>query len=132
MVYWNLLVGTYPTTAMLKTSTGVRDKVATSLLDLALLVATANSALVLPENAPTLVSVVVLALLTLDLMVASSSTLTSTITVKVPPLRATPDYLLLNPTVEALVVDASKVLYPAHHLLTASSSAAVDLVPALD
>jgi len=127
----------FPTTPMLKNSTGVRDKDAASSLDLALLAASANSALALVEDAPTLVSVVVHAPATLDLMVASSSTPTSTTTVKAPVPRTPPDYPLLKATVEALAVDVSKVLYlPALPLLvlllSASSSAAVDLVAALD
>jgi len=126
-----------PTTPMLMNYTGVRDKDAVSLLDLALLTVTASSALVPVEDVPTLVSVVVLAPVTLDLMVASSSTPTLTTIVKALVPRTLLDYPLLKATVEVLAVDASKVLYLLALLLlpkplSASSSAAVDLVAALD
>jgi len=126
-----------PTTPMLMNYTGVRDKDAVSLLDLALLTATVNSALVPVEDVPTLVLVVVHAPVTLDLMVASSSTPTLTTIVKTLVPRTPLDYPLLKATVEVLAVDASKVLYLLALpllvlLLSASSSAAVDLVAALD
>jgi len=126
-----------PTTPMLMNYTGVRDKDAVSLLDLALLTATVNSALVPVEDVPTLVLVVVHAPVTLDLMVASSSTPTLTTIVKTLVPRTPLDYPLLKATVEVLAVDASKVLYLLALpllvlLLSASSSAAVDLAAAPD
>jgi len=126
-----------PTTPMLMNYIGVRDKDAVSLLDLALLTATVNSALVPVEDVPTLVLVVVHAPVTPDLTVASSSTPTLTTIVKTLVPRTPLDYPLLKAMVEVLAVDASKVLYLLALpllvlLLSASSSAAVDLAAALD
>jgi len=111
---------------------GVRDKDAVSSLVLALLADSENGALALQENALTLVDPADLALVTLDLMVASSFTPTLPTIATAPLLETTPDYLLLNPTEEETTPDVSKVLcLPVllllALLLTASSSAAVAL-----
>jgi len=92
-------------------STGVKTLAAVSSLDLALPPSSTSSALAMSEDVPMLVPLVVPALVTLDLMVASSPTPTSTTIVKTPAVTTTLDYPLLKVTVEVPTVSASKVLY---------------------
>jgi len=103
-------------------STGAKDKVAVSLLDLALPVASVNSAPPLLENAPTLDVVLEVAQLILDLITADSSTPMSTMTAKTPAVKTMLDYPLLNLTAELLIASASKVLWVVLVLLLSASN----------
>jgi len=132
----NLLVGTFLTTLVMPIpSFGVRVKVAVSSLDPALLQAMMSSALVLLESVFKLVEVVVPALLTLVLTIASGfiPARVMIVTMKMPtPMLDFPAFKLSE---ETLIPSASKVpstpRVPDLPLLSASSTLAVEAVAAL-
>jgi len=118
------------TTAMLTNMFGDKDKVATSLLQNALLPLTPmNGVLVLLEVALSLAWVVVAALLIPDLMVVSGFILTLNGAVTIQVLNRMPDFPLSKPTEEVPVPSASKVLSIPRRLdpklLSASSTLAL-------
>jgi hypothetical protein len=117
-------------------STGVRDKVATSSLVAALHPLSVNSALVLLEAVSKPDKVVVHAPLIVDLTTASGSTLAETMTVTMKMLTHMPDFLLFKVLVDLLVLSVSLVPLTPRALdlkpLSASSTLAVDLAPALN
>jgi len=121
---------------MLILTSGVKDKVAISLLVLAMLIATLNSALVLLEVALRPEEVVVLALLILDLITVSGFILPRAMTAVILMVTLMLDFLVFKLTEEELVPSASKVPstleVPVLRPLSASSTLAVDLALVLN
>jgi len=120
---------------MLILSTGVRDKVATSSLELALLPLSASSAPILLEAVSKPDKVVVHAPLTVDLTTASGSTLAEATTVITKMLTHMPDFLVSKTSEDLLVLSVSLVPSTPRALdlkpLSASSILAVDLAAVL-
>jgi len=132
----NLLVGTFLTTLVMPIlSFGVRVKVAVSSLDLALLQAMMSSALVLLESVFKLVEVVVPALLTLVLTIASGFIPARVMIVTMKMLTPMLDFPVFKLSEEMLIPSASKVpstpRRPDLPPLSASSTLAVEAVAAL-
>jgi len=120
---------------MLILSTGVRDKVATSSLVVALLPLSASSAPILLEAVSKPDKVVVHAPLTVDLTTASGSTLAEATTVITKMLTHMPDFLVSKTSEDLLVLSVSLVPSTPRALdlkpLSASSILAVDLAAVL-
>jgi len=120
---------------MLILSTGVRDKVATSSLELALLPLSASSAPILLEAVSKPDKVVVHAPLIVDLTTASGSILAEATTVITKMLTHMPDFLVSKTSEDLLVLSVSLVPSTPRALdlkpLSASSILAVDLAAVL-
>jgi len=95
---------------MLMNSTLVKDKVAVSLLVLALLLLTVNGVPAQPEPALTLVEVVVLAKVIPVLIIASSFTLMNNMIARTPVPKAMPDFPLFKLSEEVSEANVSLVL----------------------
>jgi len=131
-------VGTLLTTALLILTSGDKDKAVASSLNPALPLLSLKNG-VLAQKDPVLVLAVLVGCVRLiaSLTAASGSMLLKTMTVILLQLSLTPDFLVYKPSVEVLVLSASKVLSIARgldlNLLSASNIAAValDLAPSL-